>query len=137
MGIFTRKTRNQSATAQPAALPRREGKPRTGSLFGAEVAICGDIETTGDVQIDGRLLGNIRCRQFVQGAGSDVKGDIVAETARIAGSVEGTVSARHLAVAATARIEGKVEYGDISVQNGGRIDGRLSKDGCEHPAERI
>lgn len=105
------------------------GKPGPSGLsfIGPEATIGGDFVTTAQLHVDGRIEGNVRCAGLCQGASGVVAGDIVADEARLAGLVEGTVNAGTLFVEATARITGDVTYETISIAAGGRIDGRLAR----------
>ena len=112
----------------PATAPRSaKGGPPGLSFFGPEVVISGDVTTSAQIHLDGRIDGNVRCAQLCQGGTGVVAGDIVADEARIAGVVEGTVSARTLVIEASARVCGDVAYETISIAAGARIDGRLAR----------
>lgn len=115
---------------------RKESKPgaRSGrsspsglSFIGPEVVISGDLTTGAQLHVDGRIDGHVRCGQLSQGESGIIAGDLTADDARIAGLVEGTVSAATLTVEATGRIAGDVTYETISIAAGARIDGRLAR----------
>lgn len=97
------------------------------SFIGPEVVIGGDVTTTSQLHVDGRIDGHVRCGQLIQGGSGVITGDIVADEARIAGLVEGTVSAKTVVVEASGRIAGDVAYETISIAAGARIDGRLAR----------
>jgi len=109
-----------------AARPARNGAQRM-SIIGSEVIISGDLATDAQLHVDGRIDGNVRCAQLIQGADGIISGNIIAEEARLAGTVEGTVSAASIAVEATARILGDIAYDTISIDAGARIEGRLGR----------
>jgi cytoskeletal protein CcmA (bactofilin family) len=109
-----------------AAKPPKAG-PAGLSFIGPEVVIGGDIATSAQLHIDGRIEGHVRCAQLCQGGSGVVAGDIVADEARLAGRVEGTVNAGTLIIEASARIAGDVTYETISIAAGARIDGRLAR----------
>ena len=75
--------------------------------------------------MEGRGGGDVDCGTLAQGADSQIFGSVTAESARLAGAIEGTVRAKLLTVERTARITGDVEYENITIENGGHIDGRL------------
>tara|TARA_R110000782_G_scaffold117364_3_gene207606 strand:+ start:37836 stop:38234 length:399 start_codon:yes stop_codon:yes gene_type:complete len=100
--------------------------PATFSVIGADVVISGDIRAGVDLHIDGRVEGDISCAGLVQGSGSHIKGQIQAQSARLAGHVEGAVSVGELMIEASARITGDVTYESISVAPGSQIDGRFA-----------
>ena len=125
-------TRNGNGR-EPAARPKRT---QTGlSFIGPEVTVSGSLKTTAQVQIDGRIDGDLRCETLSMGESGVVSGDIFAEEARIAGLVEGKVSARIVTIEATGRIAGDVTYETISIAAGGRIDGRLARREALAPGE--
>jgi hypothetical protein len=63
---------------------------------------------------------------MIQGNAGIVAGNITADEARLAGTVEDGDGA-HLVVEATARIMGDVAYDVISIEAGAQIDGRLAR----------
>lgn len=100
------------------------------SFIGGEVTITGNIKAGGDMHIDGAVEGDLACATLMLGASGRVTGNIVADRATIAGSVDGTVSAKELTVEKTARISGDVSYANIAIENGARVDGRLAQRGA-------
>lgn len=107
---------------QPQANPQRRGMF---SVIGADMVITGNVAATADLHIDGRVDGDVMCGSLVQGAESRIKGMVKAESARLGGTIEGSVSVRQLTIERAARITGDVEYETIAIENGASIDGRL------------
>src|SRR3954464_7817222 len=103
-------TRQSGAAAKPA----RNGAQRL-SFIGSEVIISGDLATDAQLHVDGRIDGNVRCAQLCQGADGIISGNIVADEARLAGTVEGIVSAAAIIVEASARILGDIAYDTIAI----------------------
>ncbi|MDF7774565.1 polymer-forming cytoskeletal protein [Sphingomonas sp. AOB5] len=95
------------------------------SVIGPDVIVAGNITATADLHIDGRVEGDVNCGSLAQGAESQIFGSVTAEAARIAGAIEGTVRVKQLTVERSAKITGDVEYENITIENGGNIDGRL------------
>ncbi|BAV64928.1 bactofilin family protein [Sphingobium cloacae] len=105
------------------------------SLIGGDVSITGDLSASVDLHIDGTVRGDIRCAALVQGPDSRIIGHVTASSARLAGLVDGSITAEELTVENSARITGDVTYKRISIEAGSRIDGRLThRDGEESPA---
>ncbi|MEO0061794.1 MAG: hypothetical protein RLZZ08_354 [Pseudomonadota bacterium] len=100
----------------------------TFSVIGADVTIRGDIEASADLHVDGTVLGDLACSRLVQGEGSRVEGAIMADSARLAGAVKGTITARELVILKTARIEGDVHYEALTIEQGANVDGRFAPD---------
>lgn len=104
-------------------------RPRSGdrfSVFGADVVINGNLISDENIEANGRIEGDVRCATLVQGVDGTVIGNIVADEARLAGLVDGTVAARLVILAPTARITGDVSYDMLSVESGARVDGRFA-----------
>lgn len=99
------------------------------SIIGSDIAITGNINATADLHVDGKIAGDIRCTTLVQGAESEIRGSITADSARLAGLVDGAVSARDLIVERSARIMGDVVYENIVIEQGGQVVGRFSHQG--------
>ena len=104
--------------------------PRTGggmSFIGGEVSITGNISASGDIHLDGAVQGDIACASLTIGTSGQLKGNVLAQRATIAGAIEGAVVATELVIEKTARIAGDVSYESISIETGARVDGRLSQ----------
>lgn len=106
----------------------------TFSVIGADVAIKGDIEASADLHVDGAVVGDLACTSLVQGQASRIEGAIAAETARLAGTVKGTITVRELVILKTARIEGDVHYEALTIEHGASVNGKFAPDAAK-PAE--
>ncbi len=115
---------------KPADHPRQtQGRPMTSStfsVFGADTAIKGDVSASADLHVDGRIEGDVTCASLVQGESSEVVGAIRAESARLAGTVRGSITARELVILRTARIHGDVHYDALTIEQGASVDGRFA-----------
>lgn len=112
--------RNRAASASPGA-----GKRGMFSVFGPDVTVTGDVAATADLHIEGRVEGDVACGNLTQGAESRILGSVTAETARVAGTIEGAVRVQQLVVERSARIIGDVEYQTITIEQGGHVEGRM------------
>lgn len=123
---------SKSKTASSAASPMGT-RPSGGSfsVIGADVVITGNITATADLHIDGAVEGDIQCAALVQGEGSRIKGGVVADSARLSGTVEGSIVARELVVSRTAHVTGDIAYEQISIEAGGHVEGRFTLRGAQ------
>lgn len=96
------------------------------SLIGGDVVITGNLSASVDLHIDGVVEGDISCAALVQGPDSRIKGHVVANTARLAGLVDGSISADELIIENSARITGDVSYERITIETGGQVEGRFA-----------
>lgn len=98
----------------------------TFSVLGSDLAIKGDIKASADLHIDGSVEGDIACSSLVQGETSTVTGAIKAETARLAGTVNGSITARELVILRSAKINGDVFYDALTIEQGAQVEGRFA-----------
>ena len=103
------------------------------SMLGADTNVVGNIDASADLHVDGRIEGDITCNALVQGEGSEIAGMVKAETVRIAGTVRGAVFAREVVILKTAKIEGDVAYDALTIEQGARLEGRLTPNGGHLP----
>ncbi|MEO8722364.1 MAG: polymer-forming cytoskeletal protein [Sphingobium sp.] len=129
---------SKSSKSPSSASPTSPPKSATGakntpfSIIGGDVSITGNISASVDLHIDGRIEGDISCAALVQGPDSKIKGHVTAQTARLAGLVEGSITAGELIIESSARITGDVSYDSITIATGGKVEGRFAhKDGAQ------
>ena len=122
--MFSKKPDEYSPASPPVARPASNGS--TFSIIGSDVVIKGDISATVDLHVDGRIEGDIQCASLVQGEGSHIEGGITAETARLAGTVSGSITARELVVLRSAKINGDVHYDALTIEQGAQVEGRFA-----------
>ncbi|WP_296675189.1 polymer-forming cytoskeletal protein [Novosphingobium sp.] len=98
----------------------------TFSVFGTDIRITGNVHASADLHIDGHVEGDVTCTSLVQGEGSEIQGAVKAETARLSGTVRGTINARDLVILKSARIHGDVHYDSLTIEQGAQVDGRFA-----------
>ncbi len=85
--MFTKKNKQDSA----------EQASVSATIIGAGHFITGNIESQGDLRIDGHIKGNIHCKAKVLiGPGGQVEGSIHCQEADISGTVIGDVNTKGL-----------------------------------------
>ena len=122
------------AGSQPApTVPHRI----TGSVLSADAKIFGDVEFTGEFQVNGELQGDARGGNIEVGEAGRVDGMISAEEVRVAGLVTGGVNARSVNVRKTGRILSDVEYVQLSVEAGAQLNGLITPRDAPSVAEVV
>lgn len=110
----------------PAAAKR--GRPLSApSIISADMVINGTLASTGDMQIDGRVEGDVRSVGLVIGDKAEIHGEIYAEDVTIRGKVVGRIHARKITLAATSHVEGDILHEAFSVESGAFFEGN-----CRH-----
>ncbi len=87
----------------------------------------GNIETFGNVRVEGKIIGNIKSKSKIAlGDSSFVEGNITSQNAEIAGEVKGTVDVTEvLTLKATAVIKGDIVTGKLVVEAGAVWNGTI------------
>jgi len=95
------------------------------SLIGAGMTMKGDITSSGDLRIDGTLVGNIHCTaKVVIGANGDVQGDISGQTADIMGKVSGTIKVKDLLqLKGGSVVNGNIEAAKLQIEPTANFNG--------------
>lgn len=122
-------SKKPESTDRPSGSATMTGS--TFSVLGPDIAVSGDLAATADLHLDGRVNGDIKCAALVQGEASEVVGMVAAESARIAGKIKGSITADVLVILRTARIEGDVSYGSLTIEEGAQVDGKFTHRAAE------
>ena len=93
------------------------------SIISADVKIIGQINSEGEVQIDGNFEGDIRTKVLLVGESGKIKGEVLAQTVHIHGSVNGHVKARDVNLAKTAHVIGNILHENMSIETGAFLEG--------------
>ena len=114
-------------TARPAALPEAPAV-KSGTVISKDMIVSGALKGNGAVRIEGSVDGEIDLDGSVIVAPTGaVTGPVKADVIRVAGKVEGNVTAKeHLRLEKTGRVHGDVETSSLVIEDGGRLNGRTT-----------
>ena len=112
--------------APPASSPS-SGAGGVPSIISSDLRIVGNLHSSGDLQIDGAIEGDIASRSLTIGESAVVKGALSAEEVRIYGAVEGEVKANSVVLAKTAKVNGDIMHQTLSMEAGAELIGKLSR----------
>lgn len=118
-----------SSSPAPAQSKRSSSMKAAGvpSIISADVVLRGNVNSAGEVQLDGALEGDIKSSMLIVGEKASVKGEIICESVVVRGRVEGGIRAKQVALAATAHIIGDILHSSLSVESGAHFEGN-----CRH-----
>lgn len=105
-------------TPKPKAAP---------SILSSDLMISGNLKTTGDLQIEGMVEGDIRAHLLTVGEGATVKGEIVADDVVVNGRVIGRVRGLKVRLTSTARVEGDIIHKTIAIESGAHFEGSVQR----------
>ena len=112
------------ADAKPVAAPR----PKVGaSVLASDLHVKGNLKTTGDIQIEGTVEGDIRAHLLTVGETATVKGEVVADDVVINGRIVGRVRGLKVRLTSTARVEGDIIHKTIAIESGAHFEGSVQR----------
>ncbi|MGI9391194.1 MAG: bactofilin family protein [Boseongicola sp.] len=97
------------------------------SVLSADLNITGNIKTTGDINIEGNVEGDIRAHLLTVGEGATVKGECIADDVVVNGRVVGKVRGLKVRLTATARVEGDIIHKTIAIESGAHFEGSVQR----------
>lgn len=100
--------------------------PRSGapSVIGADLTITGNLESKGEVQIDGDLQGDVMAARIVIGERARITGSLTAEEVVVRGSVQGSIRGNSVTFQATSHVEGDVFHKSLAIEQGAYFEGK-------------
>ncbi len=117
---------SKSSKPSTSGLPSRTPQANTTlSIIASDVTITGNIATTGEIQLDGTVHGDVSCGGITLGESGQLHGALVATAAIIRGKVDGTIRAKSVLLERTAVVTGDVTQESISIEAGAKVEGRF------------
>ena len=126
-------------TPTPAAADSTAAKPMTdfkasapkpkpaASVLSSDLHITGNIKTTGDIQVEGSVEGDIRAHLLTIGETATIKGGVVADDVVINGRIVGRVRGLKVRLSSTARVEGDIIHKTIAIESGAHFEGSVQR----------
>jgi cytoskeletal protein CcmA (bactofilin family) len=117
-----------SQASAPLNTAKRSGRSSSApSIISADLVVNGTLTSAGDIQIDGRVDGDVRTGGLVIGDKAVINGQIFAEEVTVRGRVEGSIRARKVLLCATSHVEGDILHEAFAVETGAFFEGN-----CRH-----
>ena len=98
------------------------------NLIGVGTTIDGEVTSSGDIRVDGRLSGSINTKgKVVIGSTGIVEGNVIASNADISGDLKGAISvAELLSLKSTAKLDGDIVTNKLAIEPGAAFTGSCS-----------
>ncbi len=97
------------------------------STLSPDLHITGNIKTTGDIQVEGTVEGDIRAHLLTIGESATIKGEVIADDVVINGRIVGRVRGLKVRLTATARVEGDIIHKTIAIESGAHFEGSVQR----------
>ena len=97
------------------------------SILSSDLTVVGNLKTTGDIQVEGTVEGDIRAHLLTVGEGATIRGEIVADDIVVNGRVVGRVRGLKVRLSSTARVEGDIIHKTIAIESGAHFEGSVQR----------
>jgi cytoskeletal protein CcmA (bactofilin family) len=123
-----------SAGPKPEAQPSPAGKPAfqsapkpSPSLLSSDLTIKGNVSSSGDIQIEGTIEGDVRAHLLTVGESATIRGEVVADDVVVNGRVIGRVRGLKVRLTASAKVEGDIVHKTIAIESGAHFEGSVQR----------
>ncbi len=132
--MFTKgKTPEAPPLVQPTPKPivneppkRAPAVARSGpSIISADVKMTGTIVSMGEIDINGQIEGDVRASALTVGETGAVKGEVVAESVVIRGTVEGRIRGRKVQLCTGAKVRGDIFHASLAIEPNAIFEGAV------------
>ena len=116
-----------SAAPAPSSEPARQAAtraPKAPSIIGADMVIEGDISGGGEIQVDGKIKGDVRIEHVTVGDGGVVEGGIYSEAVEVRGKVVGSITAKQVRLYGACHVDGDITHEQLAMETGAFFQGR-------------
>jgi cytoskeletal protein CcmA (bactofilin family) len=95
------------------------------NLISIGTEITGDIKSSGDIRIDGSLIGNLNIKgKVVIGPTGKVSGEVICKNSEVSGFIEGKITVDQLLnLKASSKILGDIATSKLSIEPGAKFSG--------------
>jgi cytoskeletal protein CcmA (bactofilin family) len=111
----------------PAPVGKRSGRSSAPSIISSDLTVRGTLFSSGDIQIDGRIEGDVQSAGLVVGEKAIILGEVLAEEVTVRGRIEGSIRARKVLLCASSHVEGNILHEAFAVESGAFFEGN-----CRH-----
>ena len=94
------------------------------SVIGSDLIIIGNLESKGEVTVEGQIQGDIHCAMLLVGENAQVTGGIVADEVVVRGRVLGSVRGNKVTLQSSAHVEGDVFHKALAIEQGAFFEGK-------------
>jgi cytoskeletal protein CcmA (bactofilin family) len=94
------------------------------SIIGEDLTINGNVNSKGEIQVDGDIQGDINCGSLLLGDKSHVNGNVVAEDVVVRGRVVGSIRGLRVTLQAQSHVEGDIFHQSLAIEQGAYFEGK-------------
>ena len=96
-------------------------------MLSSDLTIVGNVKSSGDIQVEGNVEGDVRAQMLIVGESATVKGEVIAEEVVVHGRVVGRLRGLKVRLSASARCEGDIIHKTIAIESGAHFEGSVQR----------
>ncbi|PIE09927.1 MAG: hypothetical protein CSA72_09905 [Rhodobacterales bacterium] len=112
--------------SQDFKAPAAKAKPPASTLS-SDLHIKGNLKTSGDINIEGQIEGDVRAHLLTVGESATVKGEVIADDVVVHGRIIGRVRGLKVRLTSSARVEGDIIHKTIAIESGAHFEGSVQR----------
>jgi cytoskeletal protein CcmA (bactofilin family) len=94
------------------------------TVIGAGLTITGNVESKGDVQVEGEVQGDVHAQYILIGERARITGALIAEEIVVRGNVQGSIHGNVVIIHSSSHVEADVVHKSLAIEQGAFFDGR-------------
>ncbi len=108
-----------------------EQESKLPNMIGSGTKISGNIETNGDIRIDGEIEGNILSKgKVVVGPNGKVIGEVICVNSEVSGAIEGKIKVSELlSLKSSSKLIGDIHTAKLTIEPGAIFTGKCEMGG--------
>jgi cytoskeletal protein CcmA (bactofilin family) len=87
--------------------------------------MVGKLISTGELDINGQIEGDVRASALTVGETGAIKGEVVAESVVVRGTVEGRIRARKVQLCSGAKVRGDIFHASLAIEPNAIFEGAV------------
>ena len=102
------------------------------NMIGPGTIITGDVQSKGDIRVDGTLKGSVNTKgKVVLGSNGIIEGDVICRDADVSGTINAKITVSQLlSLKTTAKLNGDIITNKLSIEPGAEFTGSCSMGGA-------
>ncbi len=95
------------------------------SIITQGIDFTGEVNTEGDIHLDGNMKGTIKANEVVIGPNGSFEGEINSNILIVGGNIKGKFNIKNLHIRRDGVLSGKAKYLVVTIDSGGKVLGEL------------